>query len=272
MIRRREFLAGASATLIRAAEDFPLVDYHVHLNARFSLDQAVALSKERGVKFGIAEHAGDALNRYSNILTDDAALERWMALLDGKGVYKGIQAEWINWPSCFSREVVARLDYVLSDAMTMPDQNGNRVRLWTAGTDIGDPETFMDRYVRWNVQVIESEPLDIFAHPTWLPAAVAKDFDSLWTEARMKALVTALKRTETAVEIDAAFRVPRMPFLRLAKAAGLKFAFGSNSGTGPVRGMEFCVEQAKALGLTAKDMFVPASRVRKPIMRRKTRQ
>ena len=53
----------------------------------------------------------------------------------------------------------------------------------------------MSRYVKWNVQVIETEPLDIFAHPTWLPAPLDKDFDALWTEARMKPIIAALKRS-----------------------------------------------------------------------------
>jgi hypothetical protein len=60
-----------------------------------------------------------------------------------------------------------------------------------------------------------------------------------------------------------------MPFLNMAKAAGLKFSFGSNSGSGPERAIEFCVETAKRLALKRSDLFVPAPRARKPIMRRK---
>ena len=170
---------------------------------------------------------------------------------------------------CFSKDVVAQLDYVLSDAMTMPAPGGERVRMWARTFQPGEAQDFMNRYVKWNVQVIETEPLDIFAHPTWLPSPLDKDFDLLWTEARMKPIIAALKHTGTAVEIDSAYKIPHMPFLHMAKAAGLKFSFGSNTGSGPERAIDFCVETAKQLELRPSDLFIPAPRARKPIMRRK---
>jgi len=278
---RREFLGGIAGLFAAAralpAEDqtastglnFPMVDYHVHLNPAFSLDDAIAVSKQRGVKFGIAEHAGSKENQYPSILSNDEELQKWIARLDGKPVFKGVQAEWVDWPKCFSKEAVAQLDYVLSDAMTFPGRSGERMKMWQPGFDPGDAREFMDRYVKWNVEVIEKEPLDIFSHPTWLPAPLDKSYDALWTEKRMKPIIEALKRTGTAVEIDAAYDIPSLPFLHLAKDAKLKFSFGSNSGSGPVRAMDFCIERARTLGLAAGDMFVPAPRGRKPIERRR---
>ena len=257
---RRQFLAtvaSAAAGPSLAATAFPAVDYHVHLNRSFSLDDAVALSAKMKVKFGIAEHAGTKANRYPVILSNDRELQEWIARLDSRPVYKGIQAEWIDWMGCFSREVLRQLDYVLSDAMTIPDRNGARTKMWQPGFEPGDAGEFMDRYVRWNVEVIEREPLDIFAHPTWLPAPLDQRYDELWTEERIRPIIRALRRTATAVEIDSAYQIPRMPFLKTAKAAGLKFAFGSNSGSGPARGIDFCIDTAKRLGLVRSDMFAP---------------
>lgn len=279
---RRRFLGEAGTALLGAARafpqtsarqglDFPLVDYHVHLSPGFSLEDAVRLSQEHGVKFGIAQHAGTKENQYSGILTNDEELAQWMAALDGRPVYKGIQAEWLDWPTCFTKEAAAQLDYALSDAMTIPDRNGRRVKMWQAGFDPGNSEDFMERYVKWNVEVIEKEPLDIFSHPTWLPTPLDKSYDMLWTPERMKPIISALKRTDTAVEIDSAYNIPGMPFLAMAKDAGLKFSFGSNSGARGVRGIDFCIERARALGLTKNDIFTPAPRGRKPIERRKGR-
>ena len=39
----------------------------------------------------------------------------------------------------------------------------------------GDPREFINRYVKWNDEVIEKEPLDILAHPTWLTSPLDKD-------------------------------------------------------------------------------------------------
>ncbi len=267
---RRQFLGGMAALAggAAAAPAFPLVDYHVHLNPSFSLDDAIALSRKTNVKFGIAEHAGTKENVYRAIMTNDRELGAWIARLDGKPVYKGAQAEWIDWMGCFSRQVLGQLDYVLSDAMTIPGPRGERIKMWQPGFNPGDAREFMDRYVRWSVEVIEKEPLDIFAHPTWLPRPLDQRYSELWTEERMKPIIAALKRTGTAVEIDAAYKIPGMPFLRMAKAERLKFAFGSNSGAGAARAIDFCVETAKALGLKAADMFVPAAGSQKPFIRR----
>jgi histidinol phosphatase-like PHP family hydrolase len=270
-VSRRQFLTTAAAALPAGGQvlPFPVVDYHVHLNPSFSLDDAVALSRKMNVKFGIAEHAGTKENVYRAILSSDQELEQWIARLDGKPVYKGLQAEWTDWMKCFSRPVLARVDYVLSDTMTIPWRDGRRVKMWQAGFDPGDATEFMDRYVRWNVEVIEKEPLDILAHPTWLPSPLDKRYDQLWTEERIKPIIQALKRTETAVEIDSAYNIPRTLFLNMAKAEGLKFSFGSNSGTASAKGIDFCIATAKTLGLREQDMFVPARPDSKPFARRK---
>jgi histidinol phosphatase-like PHP family hydrolase len=281
---RREFLLGTGAALAAASRavsqsqpapdsglGFPIVDYHVHLNT-MSLDDAVAASRQRGVKYGIAEHAGTKENIYPNVLSNDAELQAWIAKLEGKPVFKGVQAEWIDWMPCFSKEVFAQLDYVLSDSMTVRGAAGKRTKAWTREYDPGsDAEAFMKTYVDWNVEILEREPLDIFAHPTWIPQKFNADYDKLWTPERMKAVVDALKRTGTACEIDCGMRLPRMPFLKMAKEEGVKFSFGSNSGGRTPSDMGYSIESAKTLGLTAKDMFVPAARDRKPILVRKLR-
>jgi len=237
-----------------------------------TLDQVVAISKERGVKYGILEHAGTKENEYPIVLSNDADLQGWIAKLDGKGVYKGVQAEWIDWMPCFSKEVFAQLDYVLTDSMTVRDANGKRIKAFGRDYDPGnDAEAFMKMYVDWNVEILEREPLDIFSHPTWLPGRFNREYDNLWTPERMKVVVDALKRTGTAVEIDCGMRLPKLPFLKMAKEAGVKFSFGSNSQGRVVNDLGFCLEMAKSLGLTASDMFAPAPRDRKPILRRKLR-
>ncbi|MGD0499017.1 MAG: hypothetical protein ABSC23_11335 [Bryobacteraceae bacterium] len=278
---RRQFLGGAASAFVTASRavtaqtpsnpfglDFPIVDYHVHLNA-MTLDQVAATSKERGIKYGVAEHAGTKENDYPNVLKSDAELQQWIAKLDPYPVYKGVQAEWIDWMPCFSKEVFAQLDYVLSDAMTVRDANGARIKAFTAPYDPGnDEEGFMKMYVNWMVEICEREPLDIFAHPTWMPRKFNADYDKLWTEERMKTFASALKRTGIACEIDCGMRLPKLAFLKIAKDQGVKFSFGSNSGGRTVTDIGYSVEMAKQLGLTAKDMFVPAPKGRKPIQLR----
>jgi histidinol phosphatase-like PHP family hydrolase len=281
---RRQFLGGAAAVVASVARPFsaggqtadqsgvgfPLADYHVHLNT-LTLEQVVAASQERGVKYGILEHAGTKENDYPIVLSNDKELQDWIAKLEGKPVYKGVQAEWIDWMPCFSKDVFAQLDYVLTDSMTVRDSSGKRIKAFTAAYDPGnDAEAFMKMYVDWNVEILEREPLDIFSHPTWVPSKFNRDSDKLWTPERMKKVVDALKRTGTACEIDTGMRLPKLPFLQMAKEAGVKFSIGSNSQARTVNQLTFAIDMAKALGLTAKDMFVPAPKGRKPIQVRRS--
>jgi histidinol phosphatase-like PHP family hydrolase len=282
---RRDFLsktsalaASAIAAHSQAAEpftpidsqglDFPLIDFHVHLD-KSTIEQVAELGRQRGVKFGIVEHAGTRENVYPKVLTNDAEMKEYLAMLEGHGVYKGIQAEWTDWMSCFSHEVLAQLDFVLTDAMTMPGKNGLRQKLWEPGYDLTDKEKFMDQYVEWHVKTIANEPIDILANVTWLPPVLLPDYDALWTESRMAKVIEAAVKLGVAIEISSSYKLPKLPFLKLAKAAGAKFTLGSN-GRYPNMGLlDHSVAMAKELGLKKPDMFFPAPDGQKAVQRRK---
>jgi histidinol phosphatase-like PHP family hydrolase len=254
---------GQGATL-----GFPLVDFHVHLD-NSTIDKVLELSAERKVRFGIVEHAGTKENKYPVVLSNDAELKRYLAMLEGKPVYKGVQAEWIDWMSCFSAEALGQLDFVLSDAMTFPGPNGQRMKLWEKGAEIGDPQRFMDRYADWHVEVMAKEPLDILANTSWLPDAIAANYDTLWTRERMQKVIDAAVKYGVALEISSSYQLPKLPFLRLAKAGGVKFSFGSNGRYPKMGKLDYSIEMAKALDLKPEDMFTPAPPGKKPFQRRR---
>lgn len=251
------------------ALDFPLVDYHVHLDSVVTLEKAVALSKERGVKFGIVEHAGSKENKYAGLLSTDEDLKRYIAMLEGKPVYKGIQAEGLDWMHCFSKETVAQLDYVLSDALTFPEKDGRRVELWRPWVKVDDKQDFMDRYTEFNVQVMAQEPIDILANPTFLPGCIAGDYDALWTPERMKKIIDAAVKYGVAIEINSRYRLPSLSFLKMARQAGARFSFGSNIHGLDVGKRDYCLEMAQELGLNRRHIFTPAPAGKKPVQVRK---
>jgi histidinol phosphatase-like PHP family hydrolase len=259
-----------AAEAAEAGLGFAPVDFHVHLD-NSTLDKVLELSEQRRIQFGIVEHAGTKENKYPVILSSDQELERHINSLEGKPVFKGIQAEWIDWMSCFSPQTLGRLDYVLSDAMTFPGPDGRRMKLWERGADVGDPQRFMDRYVDWHVEIMAKEPLDILANTSWLPDALLPKYDALWTTERIKKVANAAVQYGVALEISASYKLPKLHFLELAKAAGVKFSFGSN-GRYPKMGLlDYSVQMAKALDLRAGDMFTPAPPGQKPFQRRSLR-
>ena len=244
--------------------DFPMVDYHVHLKGGLTLEDAIQNAEARGVKFGIAENCGLGFR-----VTDDEKLRPFFKLLQDKPVYRAMQAEGREWLTLFSPEMIAKFDYVFTDAMTFTDKRGKRIRLWIRKeVQIDDKQDFMDMYVEKIVSVL-NEPIDIYVNPTFLPAVIADEYDVLWTPERMDKVIRAAVKNDVAIEINARYRIPSMAFIKRAKEAGAKFSFGTNNGGRELGHLEYCRRMARECGLTIKDMFSPRPDGSKPIQRRR---
>ncbi len=244
--------------------DFPLVDYHVHLKGGLTLEEAIENAKQRNMKFGIAENCGLGFR-----VTDDEKLQPFFDQLEGKPVYRAMQAEGREWINMFSPEMIAKFDYVFTDAMTFTDQRGKRIRLWIPNeVRVDDKQEFMDMYVEKIVSVL-SEPIDIYVNPTFLPAVIADEYDELWTPQRMDRVIEAAFENDVAIEINARYKIPSKAFIMRAKKGDIKFSFGTNNGGRDLGHLEYCRRMAKECGLTEKDMFSPKPPGKKPIQRRK---
>jgi hypothetical protein len=149
---------------------------------------------------------------------------------------------------------------VYTDAMTWSNPAGRRMRLWMPDeVEIGpDEQAFMDLLVEKTVGILEQEPIDVWVNPSFLPAAIAARYEALWTEARMARVVDAAVRNKVAIEINGRYRIPSERFLRLAKAKGAKFTFGTNNaGASDLGDWSYPLEMQERLGLEWRDMFVP---------------
>jgi hypothetical protein len=236
-------------------DNFPLVDLHAHLKGGLTIEQALALSRATGMFLGVAVNCG----RGNPVQTDAAALE-FVKSMEGQPVFVGMQAEGREWLTMFSEETRAKFDYVFTDSMTWTNPAGRRLRLWMPNeVEIGpDEQAFMDLLVERTVGILETEPIDVYVNPTFLPEAIAPRYDALWTEARMARVIDAAIEHGVAIEINARYRLPSEAFLRLAKAKGAKFTFGTNNGGASDLGdWSYPLDMQKKLGLTWQDMFVP---------------
>jgi len=234
--------------------NFPLVDLHTHLKGGLTLEQALALSRKTGMGMGVALNCGKGFP----VETDQAALA-FLKEMEGQPVFVAMQAEGREWVDMFSPEVRAEFDYVFTDSMTFTDHRGERTRLWMPDeVEVGDPQAFMDMLVGKAVGILENEPIDIYVNPTFLPEVIADDYDTLWTDARMKKVIAAAVTNDVAIEINGRYKLPSERFLRLAKEAGAKFTIGTNNGGADDLGdWSYPLEMQAALELTWEDMFVP---------------
>jgi hypothetical protein len=235
--------------------NFPLVDLHAHLKGGLTLDKALALSRRTGIFLGLAVNCGKGFP----IETDAGAIE-FLKSMEGQPVFVGMQAEGREWVTMFSKETRARFDYVFTDGMTWTNPAGKRMRLWMPEeVEIGpDEQAFMDLLVSKTVGILETEPIDVYVNPTFLPAAIAPRYDALWTEERMGRVIDAAVKHGIAIEINARYRLPSERFLRLAKAKGAKFTFGTNNGgESDIGDWSYPLEMQRKLDLKWTDMFVP---------------
>ena len=254
--------------VVPSEHGIPRVDYHVHIGDEISVAQAIKVSQERGIKFGLLQHAGARGHGYA--VSNDEELMAWIGSLQGKAVFKGIEAEGTDWRSAFSTTVLAQADYIQSDPLGMPDETGAPMQLWRPDFRCDDPQKFMDRYVDFHVQLISAEPIDILAVPTFLPDNLRANYAQLWTEARMQKVIDAAVKFNVALEMDSRFRVPSLRFLQIAKAAGVKFSFGSNyQTTQGIGDIQYGVNMYKQLGLTLNRFFHPAAATKKPVLVRR---
>lgn len=240
-------------------KDLPRMDLHVHLNfegqslanAAMVYEKVSALSKERGVIFGIAE---EFVN--NNIKINDSLVLDRVRLAKKNSLYLALQVSRRDWLNIFSKDVLNQVDYILADAMIFPDKNGRMMRIWVPNTPLGEPQEFMDLYVAHNLKVL-AEPINIWANPTYLPDALKSRYDELWTDARMKSLIEAAVKNDVAIEINSNFKLPNAKFIKMAKEAGAHFTFGTNT-HGPGAGdITWSINMAQECGLTGDDFFIP---------------
>ncbi len=240
------------------AANIPVIDYHVHLRGGMTVEKAIDRQAATGIKVGVLKNLGKGWP----IETDDQ-LRAFLDSVQGKPVLVGLQVNDRDWMKKHSPELLGRLDYVLGDTMIMPMPNDDSqpVKLWIADQyKIDDPQAWMDRYMRHNLRVL-SEGITILANPTYLPPAVEKMYDELWTDERMRRLIRAAIDNRVALEINASSGLPHERFIRMAKRMGAKFTFGSNNFDARPIDMARCFEAIDRYGLTKDEMYVPA---RKP--------
>jgi len=240
-----------------AKPSFPVFDFHVHLSNTLTIDQALGLGKERGVQIGIVEHPGPGY-----AINTDADLRHYIDNLRKYPVHVGLQPVYPGWSKSFSKPLLDELDYVLMDAITLPNPDGTSLALWQIDTHVDDEDAFMSRYMQFIEQVLTTEPIDIFGWPTFLPVPIAREYSRLWTRQRMDRIIDICANPpkgshaqKIAIEINEVAHVPDETFIKRAKQANLKFTFGTDSRNAQAAHFYYCYEMANKCGLVETDMF-----------------
>lgn len=236
-------------------EDFPLMDLHVHRSANLTIEDIVARSREMGVTFGVMQNI-----RERGGITNDEELQNYYDELAPYPVYVGIQPMYTGWSKNFSPELIAKADYVSMDPQVVPNGNsyGETINVWEYTAYIDNPEAFMEINMKHYMDILTNDdPLDIFACPLFLPIPIQKEYYNMWTKERLERIIDAAYARKAAIEISDSVRVPHEEFILMAKNAGLKFTFGSDSRDQRTGRLDYCKFIAKKCGLTKNDFYIP---------------
>ena len=83
-------------------QNFPIVDYHVHLKGNFTLEDALNKSRETGIYYGIAINCGIGFP-----ITTDQQIFEFVERMKGLPVFLAMQGEGREWVETFSGEARA---------------------------------------------------------------------------------------------------------------------------------------------------------------------
>ena len=245
-------------------QNFPVIDYHVHLKGGLTKEMAHAMSMNYGINYGVAPNAGEG--GVGRMLANDQEVYEYYEEVKPLPFLCGVQGEGRKWTATFSQEALGTFDYLFTDAMTIMDHKNRNSRIYRAEEvhyDGVTKEQYMEQIVDQTVKILTNEPADIFANPTYIPEDMQADYDQYWTDERINRVLDVMKEHSIALEINPRYMIPSLKIIRMAKERGLKFVFGTNNVDANFGKLKYCIEAIKECGITIDDLWFPSMSIRK---------
>ena len=244
------------------SKPFPVYDLHVHRSQAQTAQQIIEKAEKNGIQVcGIILNPGRSEDRERN----DDGLLRFFDEVKDLPCYMALQPMQMGWSTYLSKELIERADYIIMDPQTVPNSNkyGDTAQIWRYDCYIPDAEEFMRVNMQHYLAVINNpEPLNIFGWPLFLPPAIAPLYLRLWTKERMEQIIEAVRNRGIALEINDLARTPHAEFILMAKKAGVKFVFGSDTRDHRTFRLDYCKQIASLCGLTEDDFYIPVRKKR----------
>jgi histidinol phosphatase-like PHP family hydrolase len=127
------------------------------------------------------------------------------------------------------------------------------------GTEfLTDEDAFVTAYLELMLKALAEDPLDVLAHPTYLPVPLNHRYDDVWNERRCGELWTAAAERGVAVEISGRWLVPGERQIKLALEAGVTFAVGSDAHRrAELFAVEYPRQMIERLNISEERIFLP---------------
>ncbi len=242
------------------------LDLHVHTtmsDGELSLRAVAELAASRGVTVGIADHV--STRNPERFVSTLARMEEYVGALEEAPVLRSAEFCWCDGLyRTIPDELMRRLDYRIGSnhGFALPDGTWGSPWWETLPSRWETrPQEVMEAMVANLCDLVRSMPVEIVAHPTFMPEAflaLEDDLEAWWTGEREDRFVEAAVESGVALEISNRYRLPHDRLLVKAKQAGARFSLGSDGHREDQIGrLEWAVETAHRVGLGDADLFIP---------------
>lgn len=229
------------------------IDLHIHTvhsDSQLTVAEVARLAKRKRVVAGICDH----LSPYHKMF-EEAAFDEYVADVRTHGLLLG--AEYcIGEAIPVEADRLAQLDY-LEGGLHALKINGEKFFFWGAGAP-EDVDAFMEEYMGAILSALAEDPMDVIAHPTYLPGPLADRYNEIWDDRRCGELWAAAVRHGAAAEISGRWMVPRPRQIELALEAGVTFALGSDAHRRPeLFDLDYPLRMVEQLRIPEDRIFLP---------------
>lgn len=249
-----------------------LFDHHLHSDRS---DGTVPLA-ERARTVAVRPHGISDHYPWRDRMRDDDDILRYLDDAERLGLRAGIEYDLGAAPPLRpgTRE---RLHYLIGSVHQVDLGGGRRVRFdeagaflkGRAGPSYAERERFADPALRAAIlerilavvaQGIDEVGIDILGHPTVSPLAALGDPDEGYPAEWQERLIALCVRSDVAIEVNEAYRVPHRGLLVRAARAGARFAVGSDT-HGELRPLDRTAAMIEEAAI-AHERFLDGQRIR----------
>lgn len=237
------------ARQVLARDNFPLVNLQTYLTDKLTLEQMHALRNQTGIFPGVVY----VFHPNQRSMRDEATAQATLTTMQNEPVFVGLDVSFDlsqDTPK-LSLATQAKFDFLMAKS------SQHYVYGAFSGSQL-EANRMMDAQVGEIVRKIETLPIDIYANVMLVSLMVKGPAEEMWTEERMQRVIAAAAKNGVAFEINPRLRTPSEQFIKLAKAAGVKFTVGADDTTADnYADWSYILEMQKAAGLTWRNMWVP---------------
>ena len=230
-------------------------DLHNHSNfsdGDLTIKEIAKRARKQGFALGIADH----LSPYHHLRGDEAVLT-YIDQIHRVGAFAGCELDLGERIPC-SLSVLQQMDYIIGGLHSIQDFRGLSYFFFGKVESLTHQEEFMRTILKALEIYVREAPIDILAHPTFIPSFLNLTPREAWTPARRRRLIKIVLEHGVALEISNRWQVPDELFLTEALSAGCTFTMGSDGHhSHDVVNLDYPVQIAQKLGISEERFFVP---------------